>query len=142
MNCVKKQLSLFGVVATVALVFAGVAEADDGDDDELILFVDVDEARFDGPAEGFAGAFNVEGDTGSGAGTFQCWGWIFAEGTANVSQVYNIPGGTIMTQGQEGLPIAVVGGTGEFNDVEGEALQTFTTEPGSFDFTVVFDLDD
>ncbi len=144
MNCAKKQLSLLGVVATVALVFTGVAEADDSDSDsdsdELILFVDVDEASFDGPAEGFAGAFNVKGDTGSGAGTFQCWGWIFADGTANVSQVYNIPGGTIMTQGQEGLPIAVVGGTGEFNDVEGEALQTFTGI--GFDFDIEFDLDD
>ncbi len=142
MNCLKKHLSLFGVVVTVALVFAGVAEADDGDDDdELILFVDVDEGSFVGPAVGVAGAFNVEGDTGSGPGTFQCWGWIFADGvTANVSQVYNIPGGTIMTQGQEGLPLAVLGGTGEFNDVEGEALQTFTGV--GFDFTVVFDLDD
>ena len=142
MNCLKKHLSLLGVVVTVALVFAGVAEADDGDDDdELILFVDVDEGSFVGPAVGVAGAFNVEGDTGSGAGTFQCWGWIFADGvTANVSQVYNIPGGTIMTQGQEGLPLAVVGGTGEFNDVEGEALQTFTGI--GFDFDIEFDLDD
>jgi len=142
MNCLKKHLSLLGVVVTVALVFAGVAEADDGDDDdELILFVDVDEGSFRGPAMGVAGAFNVEGDTGSGLGTFQCWGWIFADGvTANVSQVYNIPGGTIMTQGQEGLPLAVVGGTGEFNDVEGEALQTFTGN--GFDFTIEFDLDD
>ena len=139
MNCLKKHLSLLGVVVTVALVFAGVAEADD--DDELILFVDVDEGSFVGPAAGVAGAFNIEGDTGSGPGTFQCWGWIFADGvTANVSQVYNIPGGTIMTQGQEGLPLAVVGGTGEFNDVEGEALQTFTGF--GFDFNIEFDLDD
>jgi len=144
MNCAKKQLSLLGVVATVALVFTGVAEAgdddSDSDSDELILFVNVDEDSFDGPAEGDSGAFNVVGDTGSGAGTFQCWGWIFEDGTANVSQVYTIPGGKIMTQGEEGLPIAVVGGTGEFNDVEGEALQTFTGV--GFDFTVVFDLDD
>ena len=136
MNCVKKRLSLLGVVATVALVFANVAEAE-----QLTLHVNVDEASFVGPALGVAGPFNVEGDTGSGPGTFQCWGWIFADGvTANVSQVYNIPGGAIMTQGQEGLPLAVVGGTGEFNDVEGEALQTFTGI--GFDFDIEFDLDD
>ena len=131
-----------GLAALLAfpLAQAGDDSDSDSDSDELILFVDVDEASFLGPDEGEAGAFNVVGDTGSGAGTFQCWGWIFADGTANVSQVYNIPGGTIMTQGQEGLPLAVVGGTGEFNDVEGEALQTFTGF--GFDFNIEFDLDD
>ncbi len=131
-----------GLAALLAfpLAQAGDDSDSDSDSDELILFVDVDEGSFDGPAVGVAGEFNVEGETGSGPGTFQCWGWIFADGTANVSQVYNIPGGTIMTQGQEGLPIAVVGGTGEFNDVEGEALQTFTGF--GFDFNIEFDLDD
>ena len=83
MNGVKKQLSLLGVAATVALVFAGVAEAK-----KLTLHVDVDEASFVGPALGVQGPFNVEGDTGSGAKTFQCWGWIFEDGlTTNVSQI-------------------------------------------------------
>ncbi len=134
MNCVKKQLSLLGVVATVALVFAGVAEAG-----TLTLTIAVDEASFVGPPLPKQGPFNVEGDTGSGAGTFQCWGWIFANGTANVSQVYFIAGrGSIMTQGQEGDILAIVGGTGDFSGVRGEAIQDFTG-PG-FDFTIEFDL--
>jgi hypothetical protein len=134
MNCVKKHLSLVAVVATVALVSAGVAEAK-----KLALFVDVDEASFVGPAAGEQGPFNVEGDTGSGAQTFQCWGWIFENLAANVSQVYNIPGrGMIMTQGLEGGLLAVVGGTGDFRGVRGEGLQTFTGV--GFDFNIEFDL--
>ncbi len=72
-------------MAMVALVFASVAEAGK----KLTLFVDVDEASFVGPALGVQGPFNVEGDTGSGPRTFQCWGWIFEDDSpANVSQVY------------------------------------------------------
>ena len=136
MNCVKKQLSLLGVMAMVALAFASVAEAGK----KLTLFVDVNEASFVGPALGVQGPFNVEGDTGSGAQTFQCWGWIFeAQAPANVSQVYFIQGrGSIMTQGTEGNVLAVVGGTGDFANVRGEAVQVFTG-PG-FDFTIEFDL--
>ncbi len=135
MNCVKKQLSLLGVATTVALVFAGVAEAG-----TLTLFVDVDEATFVGPPATEQGPFNVQGDSGSGAQTFQCWGWIFeAQAPANVSQVYFIQGrGSIMTQGTEGNILAVVGGTGDFANVRGEAVQVFTG-PG-FDFTIEFDL--
>ncbi len=135
MNCVKKRLSLLGVVTTVALVFANVAEAE-----QLTLHVNVDEASFVGPAPGVAGPFNVEGDTGSGPGTFQCWGWIFeGQAPANVSQVYYIAGrGSIMTQGTEGAVLAVVGGTGEFLNARGEAFQDFTG-PG-FDFTIEFNL--
>ena len=135
MNRVKKQLSLFGVVATLALVFAGVAQAE-----TLNLSVDVDESSFDAPLD-IPGPFNVEGDTGSGPGTFQCWGWIFADPPANVSQVYVIAGrGTITVQGQEGMLMSVVGGTGDFLNVRGEALQTFTDDVNSFDFTIEFTL--
>ncbi len=134
MNRVKKRLSLLGVVAALALVLAGVAETH-----EPTLTVDVDEASFIGPAAGVAGPFTVEGDTGSGAGTFQCWGWIFADGSANVSQVFFISGrGSIMTQGIEGGLLAVTGGTGDFSNVRGDALQVFTGT--GFDFTMEFDL--
>ncbi len=139
MGSMKKRSSLFSVVLTLGAIAlfslaVGVTEVRAG---ELILTVDVDEASFVGPRRG-AGAFNVEGDTGEGPGTFQCWGWQFADGNTNVSQVYNIDGGAIMTQGQEGDFLTVVGGTGDFTNVRGEALQTFTG-PG-FDFTVVFNL--
>jgi len=135
MNCVKKQLSLLGVVATLALVFAGVAEAGK----KLTLTVDVDEASFDfvtAPGDGVS--FNIVG-TFEGGGTFRCWGWIDAMGFGSVSQVYNIPGrGAIMTQGIEGSLLAVTGGTDRFSKVRGEALQTFTGV--GFDFTIEFDL--
>ena len=105
---------------------------------ELVINVDVDETSFaivDPDADG-AGPFNVEGNTGSGLGTFQCWGWFLPSG-GNVSQVYNVPGGSIHTQGQEGSLLAIVGGTGDYSGAEGQALQIFT-DPTSFDFTITF----
>ena len=108
-------------------------------DHELVLNVDVDEGSFFGPAPGVQGPFNVQGDTGSGASTFQCWGWILEDGAANVSQVFNIAGrGAIMTQGREGGFLAVVGGTGDFRNARGQAEQVFTG--AGFDFTMTFDL--
>ncbi len=135
MNRVKKQLSLLGVVVTLALVFAGVAQAG-----TLNLSVDVDETSFDPAPAGVLGgiSFNVVG-TIAGGGTFRCWGWIDGDGVGSVSQVYNIPGrGAIMTQGIEGDFLAVTGGTGDFSKVRGDALQTFTGD--GFDFTIEFDL--
>jgi hypothetical protein len=140
MGSMKNRLSLFGVMASLAAIavlsFAvPVTQAAN----TLTLSVDVDEGSFENT--GFPGAFNVEGAIDGGpAGGFQCWGWIFVdEATTNVSQVYNIAGrGAIMTQGQEGGLLAVVGGTGDFRNVSGEGLQVFTG-PG-FDFTIEFDL--
>jgi len=134
MNRVKKQLSLFGVVATLALVFAGVADAG-----TTTLTVDVDEPSFDSvTSAGGAVSFNVVGTFDDG-GTFRCWGWIDTNGFGSVSQVYTFPGrGSIMTQGIEGGLLAVTGGTGDFSNVRGDALQTFTNV--GFDFTIEFDL--
>ena len=138
MNRVKKQLSLLGVVATLALVFAGVAQAG-----TLKLSVDVDEASFIMllvPGLEEIGPFTVEGNTGSGDGTFQCWGWFTLNGPAVVSQVFFISGrGSIMTQGIEGGLLAVTGGTGDFLNVRGEAIQVFADD-GTFDFTMEFTL--
>ena len=117
------------------------SDDDDDDDDELVVNVKVDLTTFrQVDLGGGVGPFNVEGDTGSGPGTFQCWGWLRAGGSGNVSQVYNTAGGSIMTQGQEGTFLAVVGGTGDFSEAEGEALQVFTGS--GFDFTITFFLDD
>ena len=127
-------LSLAAIVAlSLALGVTGAGAQGGG---KLTLTVNVDEASFVGPALGVQGPFNVEGDTGSGAKSFQCWGWIFEDGlTTNVSQVYNIADrGAIMTQGQEGTLLAVVGGTGDFRNARGEARQTFTGL--GFDFTL------
>jgi len=116
---------------------------DDDDDDELVLNVIVDLSTFDlvDPDDDGDGPFNVEGDTGSGPSTFQCWGWFLANGNTNVSQVYNVAGrGAIMTQGQEGSLLAIVGGTGDFTEAEGEALQVFTGV--GVNFTITFSFDD
>ena len=113
---------------------------DDHDDHKLVLNVDVDETTFTQVDLGDGvGPFNVEGDTGSGPRTFQCWGWILPDGSGNVSQVYNIAGhGAIMTQGQEGGFLTVVGGTGDFRNARGQGEQVFTGN--GFDFTITFDL--
>ena len=142
MGSMKKRSSLFSVVLTLGAIAlfslaVGVTEVQAGG--ELILTVDVDEASFDAPL-GFPGPFNVEGNVdGGGAGTFQCWGWVFEDGlTTNVSQVFNIAGrGAIMTQGgPEGFPLAVVGGTGDFSNVRGEALQIFTGPGDNFNLVL------
>ncbi len=115
---------------------------DGDDDDELVLNVDVDETSFTQVDLGDGvGPFNVEGDAGSGAGSFRCWGWILPDASGIVSQVYHIAGrGAIMTQGREGDFLAIVGGTGDFRNVQGEAIQVFTGN--GFDFTITFDFDD
>ena len=122
-----------GLIIAVLIAF-GVTEVQAG----VSVLVDVDEASFDGPRRG-AGPFNVEGDTGAGAGSFQCWGWVLADGSTNVSQLYNIVGrGAIMTQGREGDFLAVVGGTGDFVNARGEGVQVFTDN--GFNFDIEFDL--
>ncbi len=109
--------------------------------DELVLNVIPDLSTFrqidlgDG-----VGPFTVEGDTGSGPGTFQCWGWLLPAGSpGNVSQVYKTAGGSIMTQGQEGTLLAIVGGTGDFSEAQGEALQVFGV---GVNFTITFSFKD
>ena len=115
-------------------------------DNTLVLNVDVDETSFDSvglAANGFGerpGPFNVVG-TFESDGTFRCWGWIDEDGVGSVSQVFNIYGrGTIMTQGIEGGLLAVTGGTGDFLNVRGEALQTFNDLTVNLDFTIEFTL--
>ena len=103
---------------------------------KLILAVDVDEASFQ--SNHFPGAFNVVGNTGSGPGTFQCWGWINEDESANVSQTFNVEDrGAIMVQGPEGGLLAIVGGTGHFKNARGEARQVFNDD-GTFDFIMTF----
>ena len=147
MSSMKRHASLFGVVvlslaAIAVLSFAvRVTEAQPAGR-TLVVDVDVDELSFDAPL-GIPGPFSVEGDIGGVAGAYKCWGWIFGMGPgappSSVSQVYNIADrGAIMTLGQEGLSIAVVGGTGDFRNVRGEAIQVFTGE--GFDFALEVDL--
>ena len=108
--------------------------------DELVINVAVDLSTFTQvDVGGGVGPFNVEGDTGSGPGTFQCWGWLPPSGIGNVNQVYNVPGGSIHTQGQEGSLLTIVGGTRDYSGAEGQALQIFTGN--GFDFIITFRFD-
>jgi len=143
MCSIKNRFNLLRVVVSLAAIAVlslayGVTESQAND--KLVLFVDVDEASFDTP-HGTPGPFNIEGNIAdSGDGTYQCWGWAFADGSGNVSQVYNIAGGSIMTQGHDGAFLAIVGGTGKFSEAKGQAFQDFTGD--GFNFEITFFLDD
>ncbi len=138
MQSIRKRFRLLRVISLAAIaalsLAVGVTEVQAGN--RLVLNVDVDEESFQ--SNHFPGAFNIVGDTGSGPETFQCWGWINADESANVSQSFNVEDrGAIMTQGPEGGLLAIVGGTGEFKNARGDARQVFNDD-GTFDFTMTF----
>jgi len=77
-------------------------------------------------------------------GSFHCWGWISPSGTTVVNQEFNFDGRgkVILTGIEDGGPRAVVGGTGDFRNVRGEAtgfvgLDVFPTPP---EFVATFKL--
>ncbi len=129
----KKFVFLF-----VAISLLSVSSFVSAKDNTLLLDVEVDEASFVSIlAPGGGESFNIVGTFGDG-GTFRCWGWIDGVGAGSVSQVFNIPGrGAIMTQGIEGGLLAITGGTGDFNNLRGDALQIFTGD--GFNFTIEFE---
>ncbi len=138
MQSIRKRFSLLRVIslAAIAALSLAVGVTEVQAETRFVLNVDVDEASFQN--NDFPGAFNIVGDTGSGEGTFQCWGWINADESANVSQSFNVEDrGAIMTQGPEGGLLAIVGGTGDFKNARGEARQVFNDD-GTFDFTMTF----
>ena len=138
MRKMTKSLSLLGIVGIVIATFAylnfpaDVARAAG----RVVLYVAVEGASFKINADVDGdGAFFVRGDIvdadGETIGEFLCWGWAIdvdagGPGTTYVSQQYTIFGrGTIQVQGQEiggDGSIAVVGGTGDFNNVRGEGV--------------------
>ena len=128
----KKNVFLF-----IAISLLSVSSFVSAGNNTLLLDVDVDEASFNSIlAPGGGETFNVVGAFGDG-GTFRCWGWIDGAGVGIVSQVFNIPGrGEIMTQGIEGGLLAITGGTGDFSNLRGDALQSFTGS--GFNFTIEF----
>ena len=74
----------------------------------------------------------IEADCDS-IGSFHCWGWISASGIV-VNQEYNFDGrGKILVAGvEDGGPRAVVGGTGDFSNVRGEATGFVGLGEGEF----------
>ena len=130
-----KKFAFLFVAISLLLVSSFVSAGDK----TLLLDVEVDLASFDATsvAPGGGVSFNIVGEFGEG-GTFRCWGWIDKDGAGSVSQVFDIPGrGAIMTQGIEGGLLAITGGTGDFNNLRGDALQIFTGD--GFNFTIEFE---
>ncbi len=74
-------------------------------------------------------------------GKFHCWGWLIGAGGPVVSQEYDLfDRGKIQLQGvEDGGPRAVVGGTGDFRNVRGEATGFVFTAPQD-EFLVSFKL--
>ena len=129
---------LFVVMVIVGLALpGGLAVAKGGS--EMELRVKLDLSTFDvavGTFVAVGGAFYVAGDICeeldalgpcTPIGSFHCWGWLFdtsdPASSAVVSQEFNLDGrGKIQVQGvEDGGPRAVVGGTGDFKKVRGEA---------------------
>ncbi len=130
---------MFVIVLGLALLSGfNVAEADGKKGGrKLVLRVDTHEfATFDAgapvsPGTGFP--FFVSGDICKDKtllapchpiGVFYCWGWDNGQGLAVVSQEFDLFGyGKIQVQGVEDEgPRAVVGGTGWFRNVSGQAV--------------------
>ena len=147
------------LVVMVGLTLLGgfaVAKAD-GKKGKLELRVRADFGTFDttGVGTGAGGAaFYVGGDIceepdlGSACtpmGKFHCWGWLIGPGqeVGPVSQEYHLfDRGKIQVQGIEDEgPRAVVGGTGDFRNVRGEATGFDLSEFGdSGEFIATFKL--
>jgi hypothetical protein len=80
-------------------------------------------------------------------GTFHCWGWLVGptQEVALVSQEFDIDGrGKIQVQGvEDDGPRAIVGGTGQFRNVRGEATGFDLSEfmgTGQGEFIATFEL--
>lgn len=76
----------------------------------------------------YTGGTLVDPDTGDQIGLFHCWGFFFAGATNQrmVTQEYDLfDRGKIILAGREGprggSPRAIVGGTGDFKNVRGQA---------------------
>ena len=149
------------IVIMVGLALLGgfaVAKAD-GKKGELVLrvstdvFMDFDSTIGGATALGGA-AFYVGGDICeepdlgddcTPIGKFHCWGWLIGpdQAVGPVSQEYNLfDRGKIQVQGLEDEgPRAVVGGTGDFRNVRGEATGFDLSEFGdSGEFIATFKL--
>ena len=143
-----KRNLVLGLV-TVLLVLGSAALQPVSAQNSFQIDVEADLGTFDqveSPGCPTCGPFYVGGilkdpDTNEEIGFFHCWGWIFGGGLGPVTQEYDITGvGKIIVSGIEDEgPRAVVGGTGAFSNVRGEASfdELFADFP---DFTATFSL--
>ncbi|TDI31363.1 MAG: hypothetical protein E2P03_08030 [Acidobacteria bacterium] len=69
-------------------------------------------------------------ETEAELGDFQCWGWFFTASRRMVTQEYNLgERGTILLAGEEiPNPFGIIGGTGDFKNVRGQAEFEFVAE--------------
>ena len=127
---------LIGVLLTVSLTAAGPSYAH-GQNFALDVVVDGEFSMVSAPVLTMNGPFYISGTifapgtTSNPIGTFHCWGYFHGVGDdegllAVVSQEFDLDGrGKIQTQGvEDGGPRAVVGGTGDFANVRGQATRT------------------
>ena len=137
---------LIGVLLAVSLAAAGPSLAHE----KGLLILDVvpnfgDFSMVPDPGDPSQGPFYVSGTifadgTSMEIGEFHCWGY-FAQGGSIVvvSQEFNLDGrGKIQTQGIENDGLrAVVGGTGDFRNVRGEANVEFTASGFTASFRLI-----
>lgn len=143
-NRVYRSLLIVGLLAVSLAVAAPSLAHEKG-----LLILDVvpnggDFSMVPDPFDPNQGPFYISGTifvhgTSEAIGEFHCWGY-FAQGgsVAVVSQEFNLDGrGKIQLQGvEDNGPRAVVGGTGDFRNVRGEAQVEFTASG----FTAAFRL--
>ena len=157
----KSKITLLSLATFALILMVGILTAQAHDeftkpDDDMVLRVEVDFSTFDlTPSPGGGGAFYVGGaifEKGESSangdeaiGRFDCWGWQVFAGPTFVLQEWNFFGvGKLQLQGAEDEgPRAVTGGTGEFDDVTGQATGfDFSNLGVDGSFVARFELDD
>ena len=133
MNRSRWIFAAFVVVLVVALLNPALAGKPDRDVTLEVEITDIGGTEpFDIVLSTFGGPFYIGGtlvdpDTGDPIGLFHCWGFFFAGGTEGmVTQEFDLfDRGKIILAGREGppggSPRAIVGGTGDFKNVRGQA---------------------
>ncbi len=143
-----RRMFALGVVVTLLCGLAGTEVLANGNRNHLRLRIILDPPPdFAPPGTRGGSAFYIrgticeeqQGPDCTPAGVFHCWGWQTAPGTLDnevvVSQSFQIDGrGSIEVQGVEAfgdnfIPRAVGGGTGDFRNVRGEMTSADVAVP-------------
>lgn len=114
----------------------------------LTVQVFVDFGTFDlrdggaGTGPFYVGGAVADPASGETLGEFQCWGWFFTPNRNVVTQEYNIGSrGKIILGGiEDGGLRAIIGGTGDFRNVRGQAAFDFSSLNTDSSFLASFQL--